>query len=427
MSDSGKTPITPIKDSKVALQAIPQAIKDEASRQFDLLTYGAVEVIPAEDLKKMLVDSLLNKKPLRVKCGIDPTNVDVHLGHTIPYRKMRQFQELGHIGVVVIGDYTARIGDPTGKSESRKSLTVDEVKFNAQKYLEQVYKVVDPQKTEVRFQSEWFAKVGLSEVVQWAMETTVSKLLSHETFSERLHQGGSLGLHELFYPVLQGIDSVYINADVELGGTDQKFNILMGRDYQKHRHQRQQVAMTMPIILGTCGQQKMSKSLNNYIGVLDEPFDQFGKVMSIPDALMSDWALYVSGWKKAEIEKFQQDLKNQILHPNIAKKMLAESVVTYFHGKDIGEKMRAQFENVFAKKSVPDEVSEFSFSVGDKLIEVLVKSGMLASNSEARRLITQNGLGFVDGDKIQDEKIVLDASFKNKILKIGKKKFLKLI
>ncbi len=420
MSDIGKIPT---QDQKI----VPQSIRDEATRQFELLTYGAIEIIPSEDLKKMLVESLLNKKPLRVKCGIDPTNVDVHLGHTIPYRKMRQFQDLGHIGVVVIGDYTARIGDPTGKSESRKSLTEEEVEHNAKKYLEQVYKVVDSQKTEIRFQSEWFGKVGLNEVVHWAMETTVSKLLSHETFSERLHHGGSLGLHELFYPVLQGIDSVYVHADVELGGTDQKFNILMGRDYQKHRQMRQQVAMTMPIILGTCGQQKMSKSLNNYIGVLDEPFDQFGKVMSIPDDLMSDWALYVSGWNKNEIQQFQQNLKNQTLHPNIAKKMLAEAVVSYFHGIDIGQKMRTQFENVFAKKSIPDEVSEYAFTAGDKLIEVLVKSGMLASNSEARRLITQNGLGYADGDKIQDEKLILDEGFKGKILKVGKKKFLKLI
>jgi tyrosyl-tRNA synthetase len=420
MSETGKTPF---KDQKT----IPQSILDDASRQCELLCYGAVEVIPEEDLKKMLIDSLLNKKPLRVKCGIDPTNVDVHLGHTIPYRKMRQFQDLGHVGVVVIGDYTARIGDPTGKSESRKSLTEEEVQFNAKKYLEQVYKVVDPKKTEVRFQSEWFGKVGLSEVVQWAMETTVSKLLSHETFADRLKQGGSLGLHELFYPVLQGIDSVYINADVELGGTDQKFNILMGRDYQKHRHQRPQVAMTMPIILGTCGQQKMSKSLNNYIGVLDDPFDQFGKVMSIPDALMSDWSLYVSGWNKNEIQQFQENLKNQKLHPNIAKKMLAEAVVSYFHGLEVGKKMREQFENVFAKKSIPDEISEYKFTTGEKIIEVLVKSGMLASNSEARRLISQNGLSFAEGDKIQDEKISLDESFRNKVLKIGKKKFLKLI
>lgn len=411
---------------KTPSQISPEIIA-EAERQFEILTYSVIEVIPADDFKKMLINSLVNKKPLRVKCGIDPTNVDVHLGHTIPYRKMRQFQELGHIGVVVIGDYTARIGDPSGKSESRKSLSEEEVKFNAQKYLEQVFKVVDPKKTEVRFQSEWFSKVGLVDVVQWAMETTVAKLLSHETFANRLHQGGSLGLHELFYPVLQGIDSVYIKADVELGGTDQKFNILMGRDYQKHRNQRPQVAMTMPIILGTCGQQKMSKSLNNYIGVLDDPFDQFGKVMSIPDILMNEWAMHVSGWTKSEIEKFKDGLKNNTLHPNVAKKMLAEAVVAYFHGVEMGKKMKDQFENVFAKKHIPDEMTEYKFNKGEKLVEVLVKSGMLASNSEVRRLMQQNGLGFAEGEKISDEKLVLDDSYKNKVLKIGKKKFLKLI
>lgn len=407
--------------------SIPKQVLDEANRQLEILSFGAVEIIPENELKEMLIESLVNKKPLRVKCGIDPTNVDVHLGHTIPYRKMRQFQDLGHIGVVVIGDYTARIGDPTGKTESRKPLTAEDVENNAKKYLEQVYKVVDPKKTEVRFQSEWFGKVGLSEVMQWAMETTVAKLLSHETFGDRLKNGSSLGLHELFYPVLQGIDSVYIHADVELGGTDQKFNILMGRDYLKHRNLRQQVAMTMPIILGTCGQQKMSKSLNNYIGVLDAPFDQFGKVMSIPDELMGEWAVHVSGWKKEVVEKFRLDLKNQTLHPNIAKKMLAEAVVAYFHGPEVGAKMKEQFEQVFSKKSIPDEVPEYKMQVGDKILEVLVKTGLLTSNSEARRLIQQNGLSFSDGDKITDEKIQLTNDFKGKVLKVGKKKFLKIV
>lgn len=406
---------------------IPKHILDEANNQLELLSFGAVEIIPAYELKDMIIHSILNKKPLRIKCGIDPTNVDVHLGHTIPYRKMRQFQEFGHVGVVVIGDYTARIGDPTGKTESRKPLTEKDVENNAKKYLEQVYKVVDPKKTEIRFQSEWFGKVGLSEVMQWAMETTVAKLLSHETFADRLKTGSSLGLHELFYPVLQGIDSVFVNADVELGGTDQKFNILMGRDYQKHRNQRQQVAMTMPIILGTCGQQKMSKSLNNYIGVLDAPFDQFGKVMSIPDQLMQEWAIHVSGWSKGVAEKFREDLKKQKIHPNIAKKMLAEAVVSYFHGNEVGTKMREQFEQVFSKKNIPDEIPEYKMNSGDKLLEVLVKSGMLASNSEARRLVQQNGLSLSDGEKITDEKLQLTNDFKGKVLKIGKKKFLKIV
>lgn len=399
----------------------------ELEKQFRILSFGTTEITPLPDFKKMLAHAIKTNTPLRVKCGIDPTLATVHLGHTVPYRKMRQFQDLGHCGIVVIGDYTAQIGDPTGKTESRPALSSEEVKNFSQKYMEQIYKVVDPKKTEVRFQSEWFAKVSLAEVIKWAMETTVGKLLSHDTFRQRLEQESSLGLHELFYPVLQGIDSVFIKADVELGGSDQKFNVLMGRDYQKHRDMRPQVAMLMPIITGLCGTQKMSKSLGNFIGVQDVPFDMFGKVMSIPDQLMPEWAQYLSGWNLEQSGDFTRHLAAGILHPNEAKKQLAQSIVAYFYGANIGQEMRAQFESVFARKNVPDDVNEYQFKVGQRLSEVLVMSGLLSSNGEVKRLVQGHGLAWAEGEKITDEKLILEDLHRNKILKVGKKKFLKLI
>jgi len=403
------------------------SVVTEAKKQLKSLEFKTLEITPRDEFVVMLLKSLRDNSPLRVKCGIDPTGTDVHLGHTIPYRKMRQFQDLGHTGVVVIGDYTAQIGDPTGKVESRPALTPEDTKKNAQKYLEQISCVLDMNRTEVRHQSEWFGSTTLLDVMNWANQTTVAKLVSHDTFKKRLEQGHSLGLHELFYPVLQGIDSVFINADVELGGSDQKFNVLMGRDYQKWKGKRPQVAVLLPIIQGTCGTQKMSKSLNNYIGVLDKPFDQFGKVMSIPDELMIEYAQFASSMSESEFLEFKKSLESGSMHPNIAKKQLASNIVAIFHGKDIGDQMKLQFEEVFKKKNVPDEIPEYSFERGASLSSIILGAKLLKSSSEVRRMVSQNAVGIVDGDKITDHSYVIDASFEGRILKIGKRKFLKLV
>ncbi|MCB9091056.1 MAG: tyrosine--tRNA ligase [Halobacteriovoraceae bacterium] len=398
----------------------------ETKKQFKLLNFKISEITPLDEFVVMLAHAIENNKPLRVKCGIDPTGTDVHLGHTIPYRKMAQFQNLGHTGVVIIGDYTAQIGDPTGKNEMRQSLTPEEVKKNAQTYLDQVYTVLNKDRTEIRHQSEWFKNVTLIDVMNWAHQTTVAKLLSHDTFKNRLEEGHSLALHELFYPVLQGIDSVYVKSDVELGGSDQKFNVLMGRDYQKNAGLRPQVAMLLPIIHGTCGTAKMSKSLGNYIGVLDEPFDKFGKVMSIPDAIMKEYAEFASSFSEEEYRQFVSDLDSGKLHPNEAKKRIASNIVAIFHGDESGQKMREQFESVFAKKNVPDEIDDYAFQRGANIIEVLVDSKLLNSNGEARRMIKQNAVSIVDGDKIQDANLTFDESYTGKILKVGKRKFIRL-
>ena len=399
----------------------------EFERQWNILSQGISEITPEDEFAKMLKHSLSSGKPLRVKCGIDPTNTDVHIGHMVPYKKMRQFQDLGHIGIVVIGDYTARIGDPTGKIESRPALSAEDVKQYASDYMEQVFSVLDKDKTEIRYQTEWFEGVGLDTVLSWAAETTVAKLVSHDTFKKRLENGESLGLHELFYPVLQGIDSVFIDADVELGGTDQKFNVLMGRDYQKHRNKRPQIAMLMPLLMGTCGSQKMSKSLGNYIGIKDEPFDKFGKVMSIPDDLMENYALYASGFNLEQREEFNQKIQNNEIHPNEAKKQLASSVVAVYHGEEVGLQMREQFERVFAKKKLPDDIPEFLFTEEKKLIELLVEAKVLASNGEARRMIKQGAVSIVDGDKVSDTEFIATMELKDQVVKVGKRKFLKLV
>lgn len=402
------------------------SLEKEVQRQITYLMRGVTEIIPEEDFVAMLRDSIRKNKPLRVKCGIDPTSPDVHLGHTVPFRKMRHFQNLGHIGVVIIGDYTASIGDPTGKNESRPPLSKEKIDENAKRYMEQMYTILIKEKTEVCFQSEWFSKVTLRDVIKWASQTTVAKLLSHETFKNRLDLGHQLGLNELFYPVLQGIDSVYVKSDVELGGTDQKFNVLMGRDYQKLENQRPQTALLLPIITGTCGTQKMSKSLGNYIGILDEPFDKFGKVMSIPDSLMMEYFKLLTEVPLSEIEKINKGLLDQTLHPNEVKKNLASHIVDFFHpGK--GQEMREQFENVFKNKQVPDEIEEFNFKRGETLSTLLAESGAVPSKGEAKRLVKQNAVSIVEGEKLTSAEMIIGEDFAGKVLKVGKRKFIRLL
>jgi tyrosyl-tRNA synthetase len=398
-------------------------LEAEVERQFKILSFGTVEITPENEFKQMLRTSIKTGKPLRVKCGIDPTGTDVHLGHTVPFRKMRQFQDLGHIGVVIIGDYTASIGDPTGRNEARPPLTAEQIKINSQRYMEQVYTVLNRSRTELCYQTEWFSERTLRDVISWAAQTTVAKLLSHETFRHRLDAGNPLQLHELFYPVLQGVDSVYVKADVELGGSDQKFNVLMGRDYQKNVGMRQQVAMLLPIITGTCGTQKMSKSLGNTIGILDEPFDKFGKIMSIPDRLMLEYFQYIGDVTADEFEQLKAGIESGKLHPNETKKYLAQKVVGFFHGKEIGEQMRAQFEAVFKKGGIPDDTPEYAYKRGETLLNILLAAELVESKAEGRRLLTQNAISLVDGDKLTSPDLVLDESFAGKVLKVGKRRF----
>jgi tyrosyl-tRNA synthetase len=407
---------------------IDPALEKEVQRQLEILRFGTAEITPVEDFIKMLRASIKDNKPLRVKCGIDPTSTEVHLGHTVPYRKMRQFQDLGHIGVVIIGDYTASIGDPTGRNEARPALDPEQIRINASLYMDQVYTVLDRSRTEICYQTEWFSQSTLKDIIGWASQTTVSKLLSHDTFKDRLHSGMSLSLHELFYPVLQGMDSVFVKADVELGGTDQKFNVLMGRDYQKEAGLRPQVAMLVPIITGTCGTQKMSKSLGNIISVRDEPFDKFGKVMSVPDSLMIEYFTYLTSILPSELEVIQKGLESGQLHPNETKKNLASRVVAFFHGEDEAVLAREKFEDIFKRKEVPDDVAQFNLQGESKaLLDVMVESGLCESKGESRRLIKQGAVSFMGLDKLSDENFLVTQSHKDLVLKVGKRKFVKII
>ena len=408
-------------------QKCPLSAAEEAEfkKQWDHLTFGTVEITPREEFALMLRNAIKTNTPLRIKCGIDPTGHEVHLGHLVPYHKMRQFEDFGHQGVVVIGDYTAQIGDPTGKNESRPALSAEQVKANAQNYMEQIFTVLNPQKTEVRWQSEWFTNISLRDVLHWASETTLAKLLSHETFAQRLKVGASLGLHEFFYPVLQGMDSVFIKADVELGGSDQKFNVLMGRDYQKNRKMRPQVAMLLPIITGTDGQQKMSKSLHNYIAIQDSPKEQFGKVMSIPDRLMLEYYQYLTNLTAEEFASLAQRIQSGALHPNEAKKQLAAQIVQIFYGPQVAQEARTEFERVFAQKAEPQDMPVYDFAADEGLVDVLFNAQLVASKSEARRLIKQNAVSIAN-QKITQEDLRLDASFDGQVVKAGKRKFLRL-
>src|SRR3989339_201889 len=399
----------------------------EFNRQLELLSFGVSEITPKDEFAKILAYSIKHNKPLRIKYGIDPTGADVHLGHLVPCRKMRQFQDLGHIGVVIVGDYTARIGDPTGRNESRPALPAEQVKKNGEKYLEQIFTVVDKNKTESKFQSEWFNQVTLQDIILWAGQTTVAKLLSHETFKNRLSDGNVLSLHELFYPVLQGIDSVYVKADVELGGNDQKFNVLMGRDYQKARGMRPQVAMLLPILLGTCGTRKMSKSFGNYIGIFDDPFDKFGKVMSIPDNLMADYYKYLTNISTADHHKIVAGLASNALHPNETKKNLAQEIVSLFHGGEIGRDMRRKFEEVFSRGQAPEDISEIKVKEGDDLLSVLATAKIVATKRDGRRLVQQNAVSFMDGEKIVSVEFKIANIHLDRVIKIGKRRFIKLV
>jgi tyrosyl-tRNA synthetase len=385
---------------------------------------GVEEIIPEEEMIKKLEKSAKTGKPLRIKYGIDPTGYDVHIGHLVPIRKMREFQDLGHTGVIIIGDFTAQIGDPTGRDESRPPLTAEMVKTNSEKYMEQLFTVLDPSKTEIRYQSEWFGPMGMTDVLKLMGKFTLAQFMAHDTFRNRYEQGLPLGMHEIMYPILQGYDSVAINSDVELGATEQKFNILCGRDLQRIFGMEQQIAVLSPILLGTDGVNKMGKSLNNYIAVFDPPNDKFGKVMSIPDNLILNYFNYATKLDPDEIEAIGKELKNGV-NPMIFKKKLAREIVKLYHGEEAALEAQAAFEKVFSKKELPDDMPIYETKEDKvKFIKLLVDNQLCASNSEAKRMIMQNAVT-VDGNKWTDMEGDLEIK-DGTVIKVGKRKFLQI-
>ncbi|HEX8734572.1 MAG TPA: tyrosine--tRNA ligase [Pyrinomonadaceae bacterium] len=392
--------------------------------QIEFIKKGAVDLIREEDLKAKLEKSARAGNPLLIKYGADPTAPDIHLGHTVVIRKLKAFQQLGHIAIFLIGDFTGMIGDPSGKSATRPMLTREEILANAETYKKQIFKLLDPELTDIRFNSEWMEKFGAADFVKLAAKTTVAQILERDDFEKRMTEAKPIALHELLYPLVQGYDSVALEADVELGGTDQKFNLLMGRNLQREYEQEAQIILTMPLLKGLDGVQKMSKSLNNYIGIDEAPNEMFGKVMSISDALMWEWYELLTDLTPAEIGSLRSRCANGEENPRNVKVNLAKSIIKDFHSNEAAREAEEEFNRRFVKKEIPDEIEEKQFAAGSyNLAEMLVETNLVASKGEARRLIEQGGVK-INGEKATDAKASLDL--KDEILlQVGKRRFLK--
>ncbi len=394
---------------------------DNIAQQVQLLKRGTVEVFTEAEMAQKLADAAKNKRQLRIKLGLDPTSPDIHLGHTVVLRKMRQFQDLGHKAVLIIGDYTARIGDPTGQNATRPILSAEEIENNAKTYFEQAGKILDTSqdKLEVRHNSEWLAKLTLIELIQIAAKKTVAQMLQRDTFKKRLAADIDVYTHEFLYPLMQGYDSVMVASDVELGGTDQTFNNLVGRDIQKAYGQPPQVVITVPILVGLDGKEKMSKSKGNYIGVTDEPNDMFGKVMSISDDMMQNYFTLLTGLPGAEVTSLTDPTKK---HPKDAKIILGKAIVSQFYGEAAATAAAAQFDKVFAQKQPPDEIPVFQVGAGIISVKtLLVSSGLVTSGGEAKRLVAQ-GAVTIAGQRVQDPNAEISPE-DGSIVKVGPRRF----
>jgi tyrosyl-tRNA synthetase len=394
--------------------------------QREVFKENLVELISERELTAKLEASLKNKRPLRIKYGADPSAPDLHLGHTVPLRKLRSLQDLGHTVVFIIGDFTARIGDPSGRSETRPQLTEEQVRTNAKTYQEQVFRILDKKKTEVRYNSEWLGTMRPEDFLKLTAQYTVARILERDDFSKRYKAGEPISVVELLYPLMQGHDSVEIKSDIEIGGTDQKFNLLVGRELQKIDGQESQVVMTLPLIEGLDGAQKMSKTLGNHIALKDSPREMFGKVMSIPDTLMERYYRFAAALSSQEVADILGRLKDGELHPRDAKAQLAERIVSLFHSEEEGKNARIEFDEIFKNKGMPDEIP--TVKVAQKTIDIvglLVEAGLVTSKSEARRLMEQGGVK-IGHEKITDPKaaITIGAPF---VLQCGKRRFAKIV
>ncbi len=398
-------------------------LKPEEALEY--LKRGVVDLIEEEELLKKLEKSYKEGRPLKIKAGFDPTAPDLHLGHTVLLRKMKHFQDLGHEVYFVIGDFTGMIGDPTGKSETRPALTKEQVLKNAETYKAQVFKVLDPERTKVVFNSTWLGKLGAEGVIRLCAKYTVARMLERDDFKKRWEAGRPIAIHELLYPLFQAYDSVALSADVELGGTDQLFNLLVGRHIQREYGQEPQVIMTVPILEGLDGVQKMSKSLGNYVGITEPPFQMFGKIMSIPDELMWRYYELLTDVPLNELSRMKKEVEEGKSHPKEIKKRLARIIVTEFHSEEEAIKAEEEFERVFAKKEAPKELPVFEAGAGEIWLPGFLRDNkILPSSSEARRLIRQGAID-INGEKVKEEKLNLAPG--EYVLRIGKKKFIKLI
>jgi len=400
-------------------------MKEEIKKALYILKRGVVDLIEEEELIAKLERSIKEGKPLRIKAGFDPTAPDLHLGHTVLLRKLKQFQNLGHEVYFLIGDFTAMIGDPTGRSETRKALSKEQVLENAKTYKEQVFKILDPEKTKVVFNSSWFSLMNAEDMVRLCAKYTLARILEREDFKKRYQEGIPICLHELIYPLFQAYDSVVLQADVELGGTDQLFNLLIGRDIQREYGQEPQVVMTLPLLEGLDGAQKMSKSLGNYVGIMDPPFEMYGKLMSIPDHLMWKYFELLTDIPIEEVARMREEVEKGVLHPKKVKQLLARTIVSQYHSEEDGKRAEEEFERVFSRKEAPTEAEIIEVKAGTIYLPKFFKElGITKSSSEAKRLITQRAID-LDHKTVESEEISLIPG--TYILRIGKKRFLKLV
>jgi tyrosyl-tRNA synthetase len=406
-----------------------QAKFKSVEEQLAYLKKGVAEIVPETELRAKLEKSLKTGKPLRVKLGVDPTAPDIHLGHTVVIRKLKHFQEMGHTAVFLIGDFTAMVGDPTGQSETRPPLTREQVNANAQTYLEQVFKILDREKTEIRYNSEWLEKLSSYDIVRLCAKYRVARMLEREDFRKRIAEQQPISVHEFLYPLLVAYDSVVLEADVELGATEQKFNLLIGREIQREYNQELQIAVMMPILVGLDGQRKMSKSLGNYVGITEPPVEMFGKIMSIPDELMWWYYELLTDRTPGEIAELKNRVMNGKLHPMDAKMRLAEEIVSGFHGAEAGRRAVENFQRVFRDRQAPEEapVQRISRGPAKKLTALLLELKLAPSKSEAERLIKQKGVE-IDGNAVEDPRMEIDLGKPGEFLiRAGKKKFVHLI
>ncbi|HOM61728.1 MAG TPA: tyrosine--tRNA ligase [Anaerohalosphaeraceae bacterium] len=396
----------------------------DIAEQLAILKRGTAEVFREEELAERLAQARKTGRPLRAKLGMDPTAPDIHLGHTVVLRKLRQFQDLGHKAVLIIGDYTARVGDPTGQNTTRPMLSPEQIKQNAQTYFEQAGKILDmaPEKLEIRFNSEWLADLRLADIIKLAASMTVARMLERDTFELRYKKGDPIGIHEFLYPLMQGYDSVAIQSDVELGGTDQTFNNLVGRDLQRIAGQPPQIVITMPILVGLDGKEKMSKSKGNYIGVTDPPSEMFGKTMSIPDSLMENYFTLLTDMPAERIRELTNPAKT---HPKEAKVLLGKLIVEQFYGRSAAEQAAEEFEKVFAQSQLPDQLSEAAVSAAPiAAAKLLVECGLAETGGQAKRAVLQGGVR-INNEKITDpnQQIIPQNGM---VVQVGKRKFVRL-
>ncbi len=397
------------------------------NEQMDVIKRGVVEIIPEDELVKKIEKSLKTSKPLNIKLGCDPSRPDLHIGHSVVIRKLAQFQELGHQAILIIGDFTGMIGDPSGRNATRPALTLEATRINGNSYFEQASKILHKEKTKIVYNSEWLGKMSFEDVIKLASKYTVARMIERDDFTKRFKAGEPISVHEFLYPLAQAMDSVAIESDVELGGTDQKFNLLVGRDIQREYGIEPQVILTMPLLVGTDGVEKMSKSYDNYIGISDEPSQIFGRTLSIPDNLIYQYFELATNVSNQKLTEVKSQLSDGNTNPRDIKRELARTLVTMYHNQEAAEIAQQEFDNIFINKGLPDEIEEFNVGNNKEIniLDLIVLVNFAPSKGEARRLLTQGGVS-IDGEKIIDVQSSISVK-SGMILKVGKRKFIKLI